>query len=418
MTDTPPTLSIVMPTRNQAAFLPSAVDSVMQQAEGAAADLELVITDGASTDGTPALLAELAARHPGRIRWISEPDAGPADAVNKAVRMARAPLIGWLNSDDLYAPGAAARAVAALQTRPDWVMVYGEGEHVDLHGGSLGRYPTRTPDTPLAAWRDGCHICQPTAFFRRSAFLDIGGLDTRLRTAFDYEFWLRLFKTHPGQIGFVQAVQALSRLHAEGITLRMREQVALEGMEVVHRHLGAAPPHWLVTHVGEALAACPFDADADMVRGHLLALADRAAAWLAPGMADTLKRQMKAHRAWQLLRPDFAADVLPDGWAPPMLALRLRQRSPQPYRALRLWCRHALPGGGMLRLHSEGLEPPWQGGCSRPGPFQLTIALPQTPGEALSFQLVADRHFVPADSQPGSQDRRALAFQLDAVELA
>lgn len=413
-----PTLSIVMPTRNQADFLPSAVTSVLQQADGAAADLELVVADGASTDGTPEVLAALAAQHAGRIRWISEPDAGPADAVNKAVRMAGAPLVGWLNSDDLYAPGAAARAVTALQAHPDWVMVYGEGEHVDLHGASLGRYPTRPPETPLSAWRDGCHICQPTAFFRRDAFLALGGLDTHLRAAFDYEFWLRLFKAHPGRIGYLHELQARSRLHAGGITLRMRETVAMEGMEVVHRHLGAAPPHWLVTHVGEALAACPFDAEPDAVRSHLLTLADRATSWLAPGMADTLKREMKAHRAWQLMREDFAVDVHPDGWAPPELSLRLRQRSPQPYRALRLWCRHALPAGGTLRLHTEGLTTPWQGGCSRPGPFQLTVPLPQTPGARLSMRLVSDRHFVPADSQPRSQDRRALAFLLDAVELA
>lgn len=405
-----------MPTRNQAGFLPDAVASVLEQAEGIASDLELVVTDGASTDGTPEVLAALAERHPGRIRWVSEPDSGPADAVNKAVRMADAPIVGWLNSDDLYAPGAAARALAALQAHPDWVMVYGEGEHVDLHGASLGRYPTRPPETPLSAWRDGCHICQPTAFFRRATFLDLGGLDTGLRAAFDYEFWLRLFKACPGRIGFLRELQALSRLHDEGITLRMREQVAMEGMEVVHRHLGAAPPHWLVTHVGEALRACPFEADADAVRAHLLALADRAASWLMPGTVDALKRQMKAHRAWQLMRADFAADVHPDGWAPPTLAIRVRQRSPQPYRGLRLWCRHASPGGGRLTLHTEGLEAGWQGGCSRPGPFQLSIPLPPRPGEALSFRLVADRHFVPADSQPGSQDRRALAFQVDAVE--
>lgn len=413
-----PAVSIVMPTRNQAAFLPSAVASVMQQAEGAAAALELVVADGASTDGTPALLADLAARHPGRLRWVSEPDAGPADAVNKAVRMAAAPIIGWLNSDDLYTPGAAARAVAALQAHPDWVMVYGEGEHVDAAGLSLGRYPTRTPDTPLAAWRDGCHICQPTAFFRREAFIALGGLDTGLRTAFDYEFWLRLFKAYPGRIGHLPDLQARSRLHAEGITLRMREQVAMEGLEVVHRHLGAAPPHWLVTHVGEALAACPFDADADAVRRHLLSLADRAAPWLAPGMGETLKRQMRAHRAWQVLRPDFAADVYADGWAPPVLALRLRQRSPQPYRTLRLWCRHAAPGGGRLSLRLDGLPQPWQGGSGRPGAFQLAIPLPPAPGARFDLRLVSEPHFVPADSQPGSTDRRPLAFQLDAAELA
>lgn len=421
-----PILTVVMPTRNQAAFIRASVASVLTQADGLPGPLELVIADGASTDGTPEILAALAAEHPGVVRFVSEPDAGPADAVNKAVHMARAPLIGWLNSDDLYTPGAAARAVAAMQAHPDWAMVYGEGDHVDLQGATIARYPTRLPDTPLAAWADGCHICQPTAFFRRDAFVALGGLDTALRTAFDYEFWLRLFKAYPGRMGHVPEVQALSRLHEGGITLRMREQVALEGMAVVHRHLGAAPPHWLVTHVGEALAACPFDADPDAVRSHLLALADRASAWLAPGTADALKRQMKAHRAWQLLRHDFAADVLPDGWAAPQLSLRIRQPA-VPYRRLRLWGQHLAPGGGPLRLSAHWLRassgagidgPVWQGGTSRQGPFDVTIPIPpETGGVDLILQLRCTTAFVPAQVIAGSTDTRRLAFQLAAAEL-
>ncbi|WP_200222363.1 glycosyltransferase family 2 protein [Rubrivivax gelatinosus] len=407
-----------MPTRNQAEFLPSAVDSVLMQAEGAAADLELVIADGASTDGTPALLAELEARHPGRIRWCSEPDAGPADAVNKAVSRARGEIVGWLNSDDLYVRGAAARALEAFAARPELVMVYGEGDHVDLDGRDLGRYPTRGPETPLSAWVDGCWICQPTAFFRRDAFEALGGLDRGLRTAFDYEFWLRLFKAYPGRVGHVDALQALSRLHEGGITLRMREQVALEGMEVVHRHLGKAPLHWLVTHAGEALAACPFEAQVETVRAHLNELAERAAPWLVPGGVEQLKMQMRRHRAWQIARPDLVADVYPDGWVPPQLKIRLRQPA-RPYRRLRLWGRHDSPRGGRLVLGVRGLGPEgdaWQGGTSRPGPFEVSIPLPPEPGAQLHLTVVANASFVPADSIPGSRDTRPMAFQLAAAE--
>jgi hypothetical protein len=418
--DRRPSLSIVMPTRNQAEFLPAAVDSVLMQAEGLAADLELVVADGVSNDGTQALLAELEARHPGRIRWCSEPDSGPADAVNKAVSRARGDIVGWLNSDDLYVRGAAARAMAAFAATPDLVMVYGEGDHVDLDGRHLGRYPTRRPDTPLSALADGCWICQPTAFFRREAFDAIGGLDRGLRTAFDYEFWLRLFKAYPGRVGHVDALQALSRLHEGGITLRMREQVAMEGLEVVHRHLGKAPGHWLVTHVGEALAACPFVAEVETVRRHLLELADRAQPWLGPEGSALLKQQMRRHRAWQIARPGLAADVYPDGWAPPQLKIRLRQPA-RPYRRLRLWGRHESPAGGRLLLSVRGLGPQgdtWHGGTSRPGPFEVSIPLPAQPGADLTLTSVADRSFVPADTMPGSRDTRAMSFQLAAVEPA
>ncbi len=183
-----------MPTRNHVDFIAQAIASVVAQGIDG---LELIVQDGASTDGTQALLAEMAEQHAG-LHWLSEPDAGPAEAVNRAIARARAPVIGWLNSDDLYTPGAIARALDHLGRHPDHVMVYGEGEHIDASGRVIGRYPTRGPQTPLEAWADGCHICQPTAFFRREAFDALGGLDTTLRTAFDYDFWLRLLKRYSG----------------------------------------------------------------------------------------------------------------------------------------------------------------------------------------------------------------------------
>jgi hypothetical protein len=408
-------LSVVMPTRNQAPFIRSAVHSVLAQDEVR----ELVIADGASSDGTPAILDELAQSHPGRVRWLSQPDAGPADAVNQAVERARGDVIGWLNSDDLYTPGAAARALQAFAAHPGCVLVYGEGEHVDEQGTHLERYPTRGPDTPLAAWADGCPVCQPTAFFRRDAFLALGGLDTTLRTAFDYEFWLRVWKQHAGQIAFVPQVQAQSRLHAGGITLRMREQVAMEGLQVVHRHVGAAPVHWLLTYASEALGPCPFDADPARVRTQLQALAEQARDWLVEGGVNEFRQRLAAHRGWQLARSGFVADVHADGWAAPLAALRLKQPQ-QPWRRLKLWGRHASPRGGPLRLalvEAEG-RLLWQGGASAQGPFSVVLPLPaSTPGEALRLTLRSETHFVPADSDARSTDRRALAYQIDAIEL-
>ena len=418
-TATMPALSVVMPTRNQAAFIDSAVSSVMSQADVA---LELVVADGASNDGKQALLAALAARYPGRLHWVSEPDGGPADAVNRAMARCRAPVIGWLNSDDLYTPGAAARALAALSAHPDWVAVYGEGEHVDLQGRSLGTYPTRPPDTPLTAWADGCPICQPTMFLRREAIAALGPLDTGLRTAFDYEYWLRLWKAFPGRIGQVPDVQALSRLHDDGITLRMRRQVALEGVQVVARHVCPAPAHWLVTHVGEALARHPFPADLGEPTASMQALFDEAAPWLAPGAPRTPSQLRAAHRGLQMAGADHAIDVFPDGWCAPRTALRLRQPA-APWRWLRLWARHAAPHRGPLRLRVDGLDDSagsvgtWTGGTSTPGTFSVLLPLPQLPGAELTLRITAEPGFVPAHSGMNPQDTRLVAWRVDAVEL-
>jgi hypothetical protein len=411
----PSTLSVVMPTRNQATFIDGAVRSVLEQPE---VD-ELVVADGASTDGTQARLAALAAAYPGRLHWVSEADQGPADAVNRAVARAAGSVIGWLNSDDLYTPGAAARALRAFAAQPERVLVYGEGEHIDEHGERCTRYPTLGPDAPLSAWADGCPVCQPTVFFRRDMFTALGGLDTSLRTAFDYEFWLRVWKANPGGIGFVPEVQARSRLHGGGITLRMREQVAMEGLQVVHRHIGPAPVHWLLTHAGEALARCPFESTPDAVRAHLLALLQQARGWLAPGGLEQFQRHLATHRGWQLARADFAADVHADGWVAPVLALRIRQPINRPYRRLRLWGRNASPRRQTLHmlLVDAGGGVVWQGGAGIAGRFTLVLPLPAGEPTAVQLTLRSDPSFVPAALDPASCDHRSLAFLLDAAEL-
>ncbi len=417
----PPPLAVVMPTRNQARYLARSVASVF--ADGSTPTL--IVQDGASTDDTPQLLAALADRQPG-LSVFSRPDSGPAEALNRGFERALAtgaPVIGWLNSDDLYTPGALRRALDHLAAHPQHVAVYGEAEHVDADSRVLGRYPTLTPDAPLARWRDACPICQPTMFLRREAVQALLPLDTALRTAFDFDLWLRLFKAYPGRIGHLSAVQAQSRLHAEGITLRMRERVALEGMQVVHRHLGSAPAHWLLTHVGEALQACPFDADLARVQRHLLQLAEHAAQWMAPGGAEALKQQMQASSAWQLAQPNCVSSVHADGWAGPELELRLQQ--PQdPLEAvglLRLHGRHGWPRPGRLRLRLSA----WHAGrqvAARAVWWRQRFVLEvpvhdQRPGAGLRLQIRADDAFVPADVVAGITDQRRLAYRVDAVEL-
>ncbi|HMO45607.1 MAG TPA: glycosyltransferase [Rubrivivax sp.] len=410
----PPQVSIVMPTFNQAPFIAESVASVMAQD---LASLELVVADGGSTDGTPGMLAALAADHPGRLRWSSAPDAGPAQAVNAAVARARGTIVGWLNSDDLYTPGAVRRALDAFAREPGTVMVYGEAEHIDAQGRRIGSYPSAGPSAPLEKWADGCHICQPSAFFRREVFAALNGLDTTLRAAFDYDFWLRLFKAYPGRIGCVQEVQAQSRLHPGAITMRFRERVALEGMQVVHRHLGPAPPHWLLTHFAELQAEHPFEAEAVDLVPRLEQLLRQAAAWLAPQGVQALEAQIRQHRALQLIRPGFFAPLHADGWAPPVLELRVRQPA-QPHAVLHLSCRHAAPRGGRLKLDistPEGetlqLEP-------RRGPFEIKLPLgDQRPHARQVFRIVCRTPFVPAQCEAGSDDHRSLAFLVDDVQL-
>ena len=414
--DSLPLLSVVMPSLNQGRFLAEAVRSVLDQpVEG----VELVVVDGGSTDDTVEQLAALAVQYPGRLRWTSGPDDGPAQAINRAVALARGSVIGWLNSDDLYEPGTIQRALDHLTEKPADVMVYGEATHVDVSGDLIGPYPTQGPQTPLAEFANGCFICQPTVFVRRDVWAAAGGLDESLRTAFDFDLWLKLFKAFPGRIGHLPQLQARSRLHEGGITLRMRERVALEGMQLIHRHLGVAPPGWLLTHFAELCAEHPFQPEPVQLADAMHRLVDQAAAWLASDAVHMLRQRIANDRPLQLATPHVYVGVHPDGWACRVLEVRLRQPE-QPYSAVVLRCRHASPAGGALRIEvtTPGLAPQ-RLELSGPGLFNIVLSVAgadQLAGARVIYRVVCQDTFVPAAGDAGSSDERELAFLVEACD--
>jgi len=417
MTSSSPRISVVMPSFNQAEFIEEAVCSVLADTGD---EVELVVSDGGSSDDTLDRLAGLQMRFPGRLRWQSAPDGGPAAAINAAARRARAPWLGWLNSDDRYAPGALSRALAHIAAHPDHALFYGEADHVDIAGHRIDRYPTLPPDTPLSAFRDGCFICQPSMFMRRDAFLDAGGLDETLKAAFDFELWLRLFPRHAGRIGFIDEVQAHSRLHVGGITLRFRERVAREGVAVIARHLAPAPVHWLLTHLQELLATHPFGsagvAPPDRVRG----LVDELAASLEPGARQRLAQVLADDWAAAVCGPHWGLSIWPDGWAPPRLSVRVQQPPASaggPVHGLRLYIEHAHPQGRPVEVRvfgPEGLV--LERRLAVNGPQVLDLAVPDKRPEARTvFTVQTTGAFVPRQVEPGSTDDRELAFKVSRV---
>ena len=107
-----PSFSVVIPSYNQSSFIRETIESVLSQDYK---PLEVIVVDGGSIDGTVDILKQLG----DRVRWISEKDQGQADAVNKGWRMASGNILGWLNSDDLYEPGALKTVGRFFSNRPD-----------------------------------------------------------------------------------------------------------------------------------------------------------------------------------------------------------------------------------------------------------------------------------------------------------
>jgi glycosyltransferase involved in cell wall biosynthesis len=202
-------LSFVIPTRNQGRFLRQCIDSCLAQA---IPDAEVVVIDGASTDDT----REILAGYGERVRWISEPDSGQSDAINKGVRTACGEIIAWINSDDYYAgPRAIRQLLAVFESDARVDIAYGDGLRVDVNGASLGTYRAK-PITRVAeiVTHPAGFVLQPTLLFRRQLFLDVGGVDESLHYTMDYELWIRMFAAARAT-RYLPVVIACARYHSD-----------------------------------------------------------------------------------------------------------------------------------------------------------------------------------------------------------
>ncbi len=215
-------LSVITPSFNQVRFIERTLESVRHQVTNF--EFEHIVVDGGSTDGTLAILEQNA----GRIRYVSEPDQGMPDAVNKGIGMAQGGIIGWLNSDDLYLPGALQRAADFFDSHPGTGWVYGKCMMVDDQDHEVRKWITAYKNRGLRNYSyerllTENFISQPAVFMRRDALEKAGPLDLSLPTAMDFDLWLRLGKL--GDPGFINDYLSAFRVHPDSISAKgFREQ--------------------------------------------------------------------------------------------------------------------------------------------------------------------------------------------------
>jgi glycosyltransferase involved in cell wall biosynthesis len=234
-------VSIVTPSFNQGQFIERTLRSVASQS---GAEFEHVVFDGGSSDNT----VEILKRFIPPVRWVSRKDDGQTDAVNQGIRATDGEVIGWLNSDDIYYPGAIACVAAFFEAHPDIDLVYGMADHIDLDDHAFESYPTEPFD--LERLKEFCFVCQPAVFFRRRVVEKYGLLDESLHYCMDYEYWLRLGKGG-ARFAYLEEKLAGSRLYAENKTLGARVEVHREINDMLRKSLGRVPDKWLF---GYALA--------------------------------------------------------------------------------------------------------------------------------------------------------------------
>jgi len=165
------------------AFIEDAIRSVQSQGYS---NFEHIIVDACSLDNT----LEVLKRYP-HLRWISEKDRGQSDGLNKGFRMATGDIVGWLNADEYYLPGAFRAVAHAYEANPRVDVFYGDGISVDIQGRVLGGKPAHDFDYGILLYY-GCFIGTMGTFFRRTIFEQELFIDIDYRVVMDFEYFVRL----------------------------------------------------------------------------------------------------------------------------------------------------------------------------------------------------------------------------------
>jgi glycosyltransferase involved in cell wall biosynthesis len=220
-----PLLSIVTPSFNQAQFLETTILSVLEQDYPA---VEYIIMDGGSADGS----VEIIRRYDARVaHWQSKPDRGQADAINEGLQRAQGEFVAWINSDDVYLPGAISEAVRALEQFPQAGMVYGDGIMVGSELEVLDKHSYPQLDlVDLLAFEV---LLQPAVFMRKHVLDEVGYLDPSYNLILDHELWIRIASRYP--IKHVSSYWALERTHHQAKTIALAGEFVSEAERMIQR---------------------------------------------------------------------------------------------------------------------------------------------------------------------------------------
>lgn len=186
-----PRISVVTPSYNQGSYLERTLRSVLLQDYP---NLEYFVVDGGSADESTSIIKRYEAS---LDYWVSEPDAGQANAINKGLRRATGEVVCWLNSDDFYLPGTLDLVASTLNRDSGHVALVGNCLRVHQDGEPSvlleGSFESRR--RLLKFWKDYT-MHQPSIFWRRELTEEIGLLDERLEYAFDFDYWVRIAEHH------------------------------------------------------------------------------------------------------------------------------------------------------------------------------------------------------------------------------
>jgi glycosyltransferase involved in cell wall biosynthesis len=243
-------ISIVTPSYNQGQFIEDTIQSVLSQK--GPFFIDYIIRDGGSTDSSVDVIQKYetllkkncdVSKKKGlaffiknktnnfewnqcrgiSYRWVSAKDKGQTDAINQGLSLAKGDIWAYLNSDDIYCPGVLKKVLRQNWNRTDFV--YGKGMWFTEQGDDILLYPTFKPT--IYSFFYQCTLCQPTVFFKKELFKELGAFSTEYDCIFDYEYWMRaVFKKK--RFAFINALLAKSRMYQANKSLAGQDKVSYE----------------------------------------------------------------------------------------------------------------------------------------------------------------------------------------------
>ncbi|MGA3238706.1 MAG: glycosyltransferase family 2 protein [Bryobacteraceae bacterium] len=386
-----PLVTVVTPSYNQGNFIRATIESVLSQAYPS---VEYIIMDGGSTDETASVVKDYASR----LTFISEKDRGQSHAINKGFRMARGSILAWLNSDDVYLPGAIRNGVEGFSRDPAPGAVYGEGYLIDREGKITCRFPHTIPVNLWRLTHVSDYILQQSVYFRKDVLDEVGYLDEDLHYAMDWEILIRIGKKHP--LGYIPEYMGCLREYAEAKSSSGGARRVREIRDMLRRHTDRyLPPGYIVYGLD--------------THHEIWCERIRRTAMLRP-IAGKLQSLVKLAAGLTICYMDrYSQGLYTDGWAGPVLRYMLH------------------PGSGPLIV--EGTVPAW-GKAFRgqklsivangrtlgrfplaAGDFSIQVELPpDLAGQLLRLRIKASRWIIPSGFTLQG-DHRRLAYLVKGI---